>query len=70
MTAKEHPTVTAARRAIRRALPKLTPIQVCRLAATAELLAYGEDRGRWSLSVPSAERQPYQLGADVAKVRP
>jgi hypothetical protein len=64
-TTTVHPYVTGVRRAIKRALPKLSEVQVLRLAATAELLAYGEDRGKWSLSVPYAEQneqaQPYQL---------
>jgi hypothetical protein len=62
----EHPALASAKRAIRRALPHLTPVQLVRVAATTELLAYGEDRGRWSLSTQWAEEfppQPYQIGA-------
>jgi len=58
-----HPVVKGARRAIRRVLPLLSTVQVVRLAATAELLAYGEDRGHWSRSVDWAaeQAQPYQV---------
>jgi len=66
MKKQKQPALASARRAIRRTLSHLTPVQLMRLAATAELLAYGEDRGRWSLSVEWADdhepAQPYQLG--------
>jgi hypothetical protein len=53
-----HPVVSSARSAIRRALPHLSTLQLVRLAATAELLAYGQDRGKWSLSIEWAEQHP------------
>jgi hypothetical protein len=65
------PYVRQARSAIRRALPKLTEVQVLRLAATAETLAYGEDRGRYGLSANWSEEkeraQPYQMPRDAKK---
>ena len=64
------PVVRGARRAIRRALPQLSTVQLVRLAATAELLAFGEDRGLWSSSIDWAEQeaQPYQV-ATVGRTR-
>jgi hypothetical protein len=65
------PYLTSARRAIRRALPKLSEVQTLRLAATAELLAFGEDRGKWSLSANWSEQQaaqPYQI-AGLSRTR-
>jgi hypothetical protein len=71
MKPKVPPYVLHAREAINRALPELSEIQVLRLAATAELLAFGEDRGKWSLSADCSEdkerAQPYQMPRDVRK---
>ena len=37
-----------------------------RLAATAEVLAYGEDRGRWELSMEWAENREQELAQPYA----
>lgn len=54
----DHPAVASAKRAIRRTLSRLTPAQAFTVAAFAETLAYGEDRGRWALSASYAADNP------------
>lgn len=55
---KEHPALASAKRAIRRGLPRLTAEQVFHVAAVVDTMQYGEDRGRWALSVSYAADQP------------
>jgi hypothetical protein len=49
------PAVRSARLAIARALPHLSAHIVFTIAALAEDLAYGEDRGQWGLSAQQAK---------------
>jgi hypothetical protein len=55
----DHPALASAKRAIRRALAQLTPVQVFSVACVVETLAYGEDRGHWGLSIAHAARTPH-----------
>jgi hypothetical protein len=46
--------VTAAKRAIRRGVPKLTAAQVYLVAALVDTMRYGVDRGHWGISAEYA----------------
>jgi len=64
-----HPALASAKRAIRRDIAHLTPAQVFRLAAFADTLRFGDDRGRWDLSASYAIDNPeYQWKCDEPSV--
>lgn len=61
-TASPDPSVKDALRAIQRAALQMSPLNLFRMAGVLEVVAYGQDRGRWFVASGDVTPTPDRPG--------